>query len=214
MSPADKEDFWKRWRAAKDRYEACQKDVLAAIYVEGCRPMVRAWAKRADELCNQSGSATIADIHRVNERILALVVEGQRISRDMAPYLEAGVDAAAKDSQESGPDKQLNRLSQLREWNYNRWALDRVETVERAGGSDLDRLRSLSVVHDLRLAPTSRNASLTCGSVFSIDARRMTRLRRQSSAFSGSTNDGTIDRVACGCAFSSQPKVPSCARNL
>lgn len=153
MKPKDEENFWKRWKAVKDRYEEAQKDVLTALYQEDCRPKIRAWAKKVDEFNKQRASAGLDEIHRANEELLALVVEGQRISRDLTPYLEGGVDAAVKDNQDGGPDKHLNRLAQLREWNYNRWALDRVEKVEQSGGSALDKLRSLSVIDETRLAP-------------------------------------------------------------
>lgn len=153
MKPKDEENFWNRWKAVKDRYEEAQKDMLIALYQEDCKPRIRAWVKKVDEFNKQRASAGLEEIHRANEEIFALVVEGRRISRDLTPYLEGGVEAAIKDNQDGGPDKHLNRLAQLREWNYNRWALDRVDKVEQSGGSTLDKLRSLSVIDETRLAP-------------------------------------------------------------
>ena len=43
-------------------------------------------------------------------------------------------------------------LGQLREWIYNRWTLNRMDRVER-GGIALDKLRSLAIVDETRLAP-------------------------------------------------------------
>lgn len=153
MKPKDEESFWNRWKALKNRYEDAQKDVLAALYREDCKPRIMTWSKKVDEFKKQWARAGLDEIHRANEEILALVVEGQRISRDLTPYLEGGVEAAIKDNQDGGPDKHLNRLAQLREWNYNRWALDRVDKVEQSGGSALNKLRSLAVVDEARLAP-------------------------------------------------------------
>lgn len=153
MKPKDEESFWNRWKALKNRYEDAQKDVLAALYREDCKPRIMIWSKKVDEFKKQWARAGLDEIHRANEEILALVVEGQRISRDLTPYLEGGVEAAIKDNQDGGPDKHLNRLAQLREWNYNRWALDRVDKVEQSGGSALNKLRSLAVVDEARLAP-------------------------------------------------------------
>lgn len=153
MKPKDEENFWKRWKAVKDRYEEAQKEVLTALYQEDCRPKIRAWAKKVDEFIKQKASPGLDEIHRANEDLLALFVDGQRISRDLAPYLEGGVDAAVKDNQDDGPDKHLNHLSQRRTWNYNRWALNHVEKVEQSGGSSLEKLRSLLVIDEARLGP-------------------------------------------------------------
>ena len=153
MKPKDEENFWSRWKAVKDRYEEAQKDVLIALYQEDCKPRIQAWAKKVAEFDKQRATAGLDEIHPVNEEIFALVVEGQRIRQDLTPYLEGGVDAAVKDNQDGGLDKHLNRLARLREWNYNRWALDRVDKVEVSGGSALDKLRSLSAIDETRLAP-------------------------------------------------------------
>jgi hypothetical protein len=152
LKPKDEESFWNRWKAVKERYDQAQKDVLIALYQEDCKPRIRAWAKKVNQFNKQRASAGLNEIHRANEEIFALVVEGQRISRDLTPYLEAGVEAAIKDNQDSGPDKHLNRLAQLREWNYNRWALDRVDKVEQSGGRTLAKLRSLAVIDETRLS--------------------------------------------------------------
>lgn len=153
ISIEDAETFWKRWKAVKDRYEEVQKDVLAILYEEDCRPRLRAWLKKIDDFNKRRANTPLDAIHQTNDEILVLLVEGQRVSRDIAPYLEAGVEAANKDNQGSGLDKHLARLAQLREWNYNRWALDRVEKVEQSGGTALEKLKSLSAIDDARLAP-------------------------------------------------------------
>jgi hypothetical protein len=123
MKPEDEKNFWKRWKAIKDQYEEVQKDVLTALYLEDCRPRIQTWKNKVDDFNKKRANASLAEIHGANEEIVALVVEGQRISRDLTPYLEAGVDAAVMDNQESAPGKHLTGLAQLREWNYNRWAL-------------------------------------------------------------------------------------------
>lgn len=152
MQPEEEKAFWKRWNAVRARYEEVQKDVLITLYRENCRPRILAWAKKVDEFNQQWASASLDEIHRANEEIFALIVEGQRISRDLAPYLEGGVDAAIKDNQEAGPDKHLSRLAKLREWNYNRWALNYIDEVEKSEGSALDKLRSLAIIDESRLS--------------------------------------------------------------
>ena len=153
MKAKDEESFWRRWKEVKDRYEEAEKDVLTALYREECKPRVEAWVKKVGEFDKEKANTSLVDIHKTNEEILSLVLEGQRIARDLTPYLEGGVDAATKDNQEGGPDKQLTRLAQLREWNYNRWTLDRVDKVEQSGGNALEKLKSLSVIDETRLAP-------------------------------------------------------------
>ncbi len=147
------ESFWKHWKAVKTRYEELQREALSVLYEEDCGPRLRTWSKRVDEFNKKRANTSLDEIHQTNDEILALLVEGQRISRDIAPYFEAGVEAAAKDNQGSGPDKHLAGLAQLREWNYNRWALDRVEKVEQSGGTAFEKLKSLSAIDDARLAP-------------------------------------------------------------
>ncbi len=132
MKPKDEENFWNRWKAVKDRYEEVQKDVLIALYQEDCRPRILAWAWKVHEFNKKRANVALDEIHKVNEEILALVVEGQRISRDMTPYLEGGVEAAIKDNEDGGADRHLNRLAQLREWNYNRWGLTAWTRLKKA----------------------------------------------------------------------------------
>jgi hypothetical protein len=151
MKPEEEENFWQRWKAVKDDYEKVQKDLLVALYEEDCKPRIQAWAKKVDEFSKQRANPGLDEIHRANDEIFALVTEGQRISRDLTPYLEGGVEAAIKDNQNC--EKRLNWLARLREWNYNRWALDRVDTVEKSRGSALDKLKSLAVIDETRLAP-------------------------------------------------------------
>jgi hypothetical protein len=152
------ENFWKQWQLTKDRYEEAQKRVLDALYQEGCASELRAWATKVDELDAETRGLPLDGIHEANQKILDLIVQGQKMSRDLTPYLEGGVEAALKDSAESQADKRLTRLTLLREWNYNRWAQDRVDKVTTSGGSALDRLRSLSVIDEARLVPfTAQN---------------------------------------------------------
>jgi hypothetical protein len=153
MKAEDQERFCKRWKTVKARLDEAQNAVLASLYQEQCQPRVRSWLKKVDERQNQIENANLEKIHEVNTEILDLVASGQQVSRDLAVYLEAGVPAAIRDNRESSIEGQLMRLSQLREWNYNRWALDRVESVEQSGGGNLDRLRSVAVIDESRLAP-------------------------------------------------------------
>jgi hypothetical protein len=150
MKPNDEESFWTRWREVKNRYEEVQKDVLNALYKDDCQPRIHAWVKKVEDI--ERAEVDLNQIHQRNEEIWALQVEGLRISRDLTPYLEAGIEAI----QQAELEKRLTWLARLREWNYNRWALDRVEQVEQSGGSDLDKLRSLAVIDETRLAPYVR----------------------------------------------------------
>ena len=106
-----------------------------------------------DDFQKKGTSAGLDEVKKANNEILALVLEGQRASRDLAPYLEGGVEAAIKDEKEDGLDKRLTRLARLREWNYNRWALDHTEKVEQSGGAAIERLKSLAAIDETRLAP-------------------------------------------------------------
>ena len=153
MKPSEEEDFWKRWKNLKARYEEAQKEVLAALYQDELKPQLVGWAKKVSEFDGRGANASVEEVRHANDSISALIGEGDRISRELAGYLEAGVDAALKDNQDDGPDKHLGRLAHLREWNYNRWALDRVEKVEQSGGTALDKLTSMSKIDDARLAP-------------------------------------------------------------
>jgi hypothetical protein len=149
----DQERFWKRWKTAKDRYDKAESALLVNLYQETCQPQIRAWLKKVKDFNKEFADVDLEKIHQANSRILDLISEGQRIARDLAPYLEAGVPAALQVNEQEGFDDHLVRLSQLREWNYNRWALDRVERVEQSGGDNLARLKSLAVIDESRLAP-------------------------------------------------------------
>lgn len=154
MKPTEEDDFWKHWKSTKEGYEKAQNEVLAALYQEELKPRVLGWAKKVSEFNEQRANASLEEIRGANDEIAVLAGEGERISRDLAGYLEAGVDSAIKDNQDSGPDKHLGRLVHLREWNYNRWVLNRVDTVEQnSSGTALDKLKSLSQIDDVRLAP-------------------------------------------------------------
>jgi hypothetical protein len=152
MKPQEEETFWKNWKDVKDRYEMAQKGVLIALYAEDCEPRVRAWRKKANDfLEHRAGVLFQYEIRRADAEIGALVVEGQRISRDLTPYLEGEVEAAIKDG---GPDNHLNRLARFREWNYNRWALDQIDKIEASGGgAALLKLQGLAFIDETRLAP-------------------------------------------------------------
>lgn len=153
MSREDAETFWKRWKAIKDRYEQVQTDVLAIVYEEDFRPRLRSWSNKLDEFYARQKNISLDEIPQANDEIVVLLDEGQRISREIASYLEAGVEAAKKDNQEHGLEKHLARLERLQEWNYNRWALGHVEKVEQSEEKDLEKLKSLSAIDQSRLAP-------------------------------------------------------------
>lgn len=151
MKPEDENKFWEEWKKLKGRYEEAQKAVLAALYEHDLQPRVQAWVTKVKEFNEQRAEPGLDEINQVNNEIYILVTEGQRLSRDLTPYVEGGVEAAIKDNQ--GCDEHFNRLARLREWNYNRWALDRVDKVEKSGGSALDKLKSLAVIDETRLSP-------------------------------------------------------------
>jgi hypothetical protein len=153
MKADDQERFWKRWKTVKSRLDEAQNVLLGSLYQEECQPRIAAWLKKIDERQGQLENADPEKIHEANTEILNLLADGQRVSRDLAVYLEAGVPAAIRDNRQEGFEGRLLRLSQLREWNYNRWVLDRLERVEQSGGGNLERLKSLAVVDESRLAP-------------------------------------------------------------
>jgi hypothetical protein len=152
-SANDRDQFWKRWKTVKDQYDKAESALLADLYLETCQPQVQAWLKKVRNSDKEFAEVGLENIHQANSRILDLISDGQRITRDLAPYLEAGVPAAVQDNQQDALDNHLVRLSQLREWNYNRWALNRVERVEQSGGDNLEKLKSLAVIDESRLAP-------------------------------------------------------------
>jgi hypothetical protein len=149
----EQERFWKHWQGVKEDYELVQREVLAALYDADCKPRLAAWRQKAHACLSQPADTELAEAYRANEAILALISEGQRVSRDLTPYVEGGVAAAVKDHDEDGPPKLLTRLAQLREWNYNRSALDWIDRTERSTGTALDKLTSLAKIDESRLAP-------------------------------------------------------------
>jgi hypothetical protein len=154
QTPANNQDqFWKRWKTVKDRYDKAESALLADLYRETCQPQSLAWLKKVRDSDKEFAEVGLENIHQANSRILDLISDGQRITRDLAPYLEAGVPTAVQENQQDALDNHLVRLSQLREWNYNRWALNRVERVEQSGGDNLEKLKSLAVLDESRLAP-------------------------------------------------------------
>lgn len=167
MQPQAEKSFWNRWREVKDRYEDAQKNFLIAVYLDDCKPRMQKWISKVEEFYKRQANVTVEEIHDANEQIFALIDEGQRIGRDLAPFLEGGVEAAVKDNRESGPDVHLNRLTRLREWNYNRWALDRLEKVKKSNASVLERLKSIAVIDENRLAPfTAQRFNEVWGELF------------------------------------------------
>lgn len=152
MKPQETEASWKRWNKLKDNFDNAQKKFLAALYQDECKPRITAWRKKVDHFCTHKASVSLDQIHQANKEILALIVEGQRVARDLAPYLEGGVDIAVDDDKEDGTDKHLARLARLREWNYNRWSLDRIEKVEQSDDSAIKKLQSLAAIDETRLA--------------------------------------------------------------
>jgi hypothetical protein len=58
-----------------------------------------------------------------------------------------------KEEKDEGLDQGMIRLAKLREWNYNRWALDRIDQVAVAAGTPIEKLKSLAVIDESRLAP-------------------------------------------------------------
>ena len=138
---------------SRSDYDKCQNSLLAILYKEQCEPRLQSWLKQVDEFNNQHTSIALDQIRQANEEILRLIANGQRITRDLTPYLEAGIEVAIQANQHDSVDSRLVRLSQLREWNYNRWAINRVEQVEQSGGETLERLKSLAAIDESRLAP-------------------------------------------------------------
>ena len=160
----DKDTTWSNWNEVKQRLDNAQKELLALVYQQDCKPRIAAWRTKEAALMQEALKAKVEDMQRVNDQIVALIVEGQRVSRDFTPFAEAGVEAAVLDSRDEALnlDTPLTALAQLREWNYNRWALDWIGKVEGSSGTELDRLRSLSKIDDTRLAPFTAQRFAEC----------------------------------------------------
>jgi hypothetical protein len=149
----DRDHFWERWQNVKTRYDEAQAAYLASVYQEECKPKIEAWLKKANDLKAQATRDDLEQTFQFDQRILDLLADGQRLERDVAAYVEGGVEAAIKGNQRDGLSKRLTQLSELRDWNYNRWALARVDQIEANGGEALDALRSLTAVDETRLSP-------------------------------------------------------------
>ena len=153
MKPKEDEDFWNGWGNAKVRHDSAQRELLAALYDSEVKPQLVDWEKKVTAFSAKAANASIDDIRKDNELISTLIGDGERLLRDLAGYLEAAVPDAINDSQTIGPAKHLRPLANLREWNYNRWTIDRIEKVNQSGGTGLEKLKSLSVIDEGRLAP-------------------------------------------------------------
>jgi|GEM_PF-3652418 len=153
MKLEDEETFWERWKMLKERFNEAEKSVLSAQYQQDMKPRIGAWLKKVEEFYKRRENVELEKIVEANQEILGLLGEGQQISRDLMPYLEVGVEEAIKDNQGDGLDRHFSKLAKLREWNYNRWALDRLEKVEESGGSALEKLKSLAAIDESRLSP-------------------------------------------------------------
>lgn len=146
---------WAQWQAMKASYESAQKDVLAAMYKEDCQKRLAAWRKSVTDFIKNKADLPLEQVHAANTEIIALVNEGTRLYRDVTPYVEAGIDAAIQDNgiAHESIEQQVVQLAQWREWNYNRWVVDRIATVNKSGGTPFERLTSLIEIDDTRLAP-------------------------------------------------------------
>ncbi len=155
QSQEDQASFWKRWKSVREDYDSAQKEVLAALYQDDCRPRLLDWRKRVADFKAHSADCPVDKIYAANTEIVDLVEDGTRISRDLAPYLEAAVTPAITDNgtEQERLDRQLMQLAQLREWNYNRWVLDRIAKVKESSGKPFDKIKSLVGIDETRLAP-------------------------------------------------------------
>jgi hypothetical protein len=150
--PDQQRHFWARWGSAKSRYDEAQSALLTNLYRENCQPRVGAWLKQATDLKAQATQESPQPTDQQSKRILELVTEGQRLERELSTYVEGGVEPATTDAKRDELNKQIVQLSQLREWNYNRWALVEVEQVEESGTKGLDSLKILANIEESRLS--------------------------------------------------------------
>jgi hypothetical protein len=148
----EREGFWARWQNLKRRYDQAQIALLTSLYQEDCQPRLAAWLKRADSLMSEASKDDLEPTEQLCQRLLDLATEGQRLERELSPYLEGSVEAAIKGSEHDALTKRIVRLSELREWNYNRWALAKVQEGERSGSKGLDTLKLLATVDEARLS--------------------------------------------------------------
>jgi hypothetical protein len=151
--PDERKRFWQRWQSVKSRYDDAQIAYLASLYQEECKPRVEAWLKKADDLKAQATRDDLEQTFQFDQRILDLLADGQRLERDVAAYVEGGIESAIKGNQRDALSKRLTQLSELRDWNYNRWALARVDQIEANNGDALEALKSLTALDETRLSP-------------------------------------------------------------
>jgi hypothetical protein len=153
LTANEESEFWDRWEKTKAQHESAQRELLAALYDGEVKPLLTAWGKRVAEISEQAAKTGVDGIRACNEQISILIADGERLNRDLSGYLEAAVPGAIADNKINGPEKHLAPLARLREWNYNRWTIAMVERVGKSEGSRLDKLKSLSVIDENRLAP-------------------------------------------------------------
>lgn len=143
--------FWKRWEEVKERYHKAQNEVLTRLYKRYRKNNIDPWMNDVEQIYKESQNADLAKVNRINENIYELQIQGQQISRELVAYVEANVADAKKVSEEVMA--KLQKLSRMREWNYNRWTLDRIDKVEKSQAPPLESLKSLSEIDENRLAP-------------------------------------------------------------
>jgi hypothetical protein len=153
MNSDHRDHFWERWQSVKNRYDEAQAAYLACVYQEECNPKIEAWLKKADDLKAQATRDDVEQTSQFDQRILDLLADGQRLERDVAAYVEGGIEAAIKGNPRDALSKRLTQLSELRDWNYNRWALARVDQIEANSGGALESLKSLTALDETRLSP-------------------------------------------------------------
>jgi hypothetical protein len=121
-----------------------------------------------------------------SERIRDLVTQGQRLEREFSSYLEGGVEAATKETGRDALSRRIVQLSELREWNYNRWALTQVTQVEGNGTAGFESIKVLAAIDETRLsayvgqrlAEAWKKAFDACSSEDKVEATKL-RVRRE-----------------------------------
>jgi hypothetical protein len=146
---------WTQWQKMKTSYESVQKEVLEAMYKEDCQKRLTAWLKEVADFIKDKANCPLEEVHVVNKNIIDLANEGTRLYRDVTPFVEARIDAAIQNNKTAHEiiEQQMVQLAQWREWNYNRWVVDRIARVNKSRGTPSERLASLVEIDDARLAP-------------------------------------------------------------
>jgi hypothetical protein len=148
----DQDRFWSHWKTAKSRYDEAQSALLSSLYREDCQPRMHAWVKTADGILAEAPKEDPGPTDQQSERIRDLVAQGQRLERELSSYVEGGVEAATKETGRDALSRRIVQLSELREWNYNRWALTQVTQVEGNGTAGFESLRVLAPIDETRLS--------------------------------------------------------------